>query len=411
MSRSWLPVVRWCVLAAGLAWALGCAELSNRTRALTVIAKSTPVPKQLRERQVIVTLAADTPQHWVGITQALTTEYGLSKAGEFPLTSIKVQCVVFQVPANRSIGAIADRLDADPRVESVQVNQVFVGLQSIHTDPYASMEYGAEAIRADMVHRWSTGKGVKVAVLDTGVDTDHPDLRGRIVQTANFVDGGGGTFMRDRHGTAVAGVIGARADNGIGIYGIAPNSDLIAEKACWYASAEDSKALCSSWTLAKGIDFAINHGVQVLNMSLTGPPDSLLRRLLTAASDHGIVIVAAATGASIQKLGFPASLEFVIAVLASDTQGHLTVQAPEQDEDAHLVAAPGKEILTTVPTESYDFLSGSSLAAAHISGVVALLLEKQPHLSSKEILSPLARHGSATSSECRSLVVVYDRYS
>ena len=113
---------------------------------------------------------------------------------------------------------------------------------------------------------------MRVAVVDTGVDTNHPDLADRVVKTINFVEGGEKTFTSDQHGTAVAGVIGARADNGMGIYGIAPDADLLAVKACWHRRPGTSEASCSSWTLAKAIDFAIVERVRVLNLSLSGPP-------------------------------------------------------------------------------------------------------------------------------------------
>jgi len=219
-------------------------------------------------------------------------------------------------------------------------------------------------------------------VVDTGVDVNHPALRGHIARTANFVEGGETSFSRDRHGTAVAGIIGARSPEGEGILGIAPDAEIVAAKACWYADRRTAKALCSSWTLAKAIDFAINAGTQVLNLSLSGPADALLGRLLIAADARGIVVVAAAAEET-PDAGFPAMLPPVIAVVASDAKGQ--VQAPEWLDHKQAIAAPGVDILTTTPHGSYDFLSGSSLAAAHVTGVVALLLEQRPKLAPSEI--------------------------
>jgi subtilisin family serine protease len=340
------------------------------------------VPKQLQPHQVIVTLAPATPEQWAHLTATLASEYSLVQVGAFPLASLGIQCVVFQVPAEGAVEDIVARLAADPRVEAVQRNQVFEGLGSIHNDPYATLQYGAQTIRADRAHRRATGKGVKIAVVDTGVETNHPDLRGRVVATANFVEGGDQTFEQDRHGTAVAGVIAARADNGIGIFGIAPEAELIALKACWPRAPQAPGALCSSWTLAKAIDFALQAGAQVLNFSLAGPPDPLLARLLTTAVQHQITIVAAVLEEGERGPGFPASLETVLAIRSSDPHGHVHSMV---GADAAALAAPGVDILTTAPHEAYAFLSGSSLATAHVTGIAALLLEQEPRLTPAQV--------------------------
>lgn len=193
-----------------------------------------------------------------------------------------------------------------------------------------------------------------------------------------FVAGGEQSFSQDRHGTAVAGIIAARANNQIGIVGIAPEADILALKACWQRASASRQALCSSWTLAKAVDFAILAGAQVLNFSLAGPPDPLLARLLGRAAAQGITVVAAARE-SASGPGFPAALDTVIAVISSDATGQ--VRLPANVMHPPPLIAPGIEILTTVPRRAYDFVSGSSLAAAHVSGIVALLLEWQPTLS------------------------------
>jgi subtilisin family serine protease len=346
------------------------------------------LPRQLEARQVIVTLAEATAQQRESTIRALSARYQLREAGSFPLSSIRVQCVVFQVPPQWPVQDVVEQLRMDPRVESVEPNQVFEGAQTLHTDPYAAFEYGSAAIRADVAHRISTGKGVRVTVVDTGADINHPALRGRIAKIANFVEGGEGSFAADRHGTGVAGIIGARTTDGAGILGIAPDAEIVAAKACWYADKKTAKALCSSWTLAKAIDFAINAGTQVLNLSLSGPSDTLLRRLLLAADERGITVVAAAAEEA-PDAGFPAALESVVAVIASDAKGQ--IQTPKWLDHKQAIAAPGVDILTTTPHGSYDFLSGSSFAAAHVTGVVALLLEQRPRLTPSEIRQ-LLRH-------------------
>ncbi len=365
-----------CFLAAILFALIGCATGGGPTES------SPSFPKQLRQGQIIVTLADATPEQWAITAKALSDEYQLREVGNFPLSSLRVQCIVYEIPGDRALGDVLDRLRRDPRVESVQMNAVFAGIQGSHSDQYAALEYGAIAMRADQAHRLSTGKGVRIMVIDTGMDKEHPDLRGRIAKTANFVEGGESSFAQDPHGTAVAGVIGARANDGVGIYGIAPDAELMAAKACWYPKSRNNAALCSSWTLAKALDFAINMNSHIINMSLSGPADALLERLIGAAESKGIIVVAAAAQDA-DAPGFPADLTSIIAVIASDSkaQAHMPTWASSRG----LLAAPGIEILTTAPRESYDFVSGSSLAAAHVSGAIALLLEKRPGLSQHDI--------------------------
>ena len=354
------------------------------------------LPRQLQARQVIVTLAPATPEVWAALAKELSGDYGLDQIGAFPLSSLGVQCVVFQVGENRPLDEVLAQLAADPRVESVQPNQVFQSLRALAGDPYASFQYGPRVVRADRAHAWVTGRGVRIAVIDTGVDTNHPDLTGRIVQTINFVEGGEKTFTADHHGTAVAGIIAARADDGVGIYGIAPDADVLAVKACWHRGPGIPEAWCSSWTLAKAIDFAIIERARVLNLSLSGPPDPLLSRLITkSVEEQGITVVAAVMEGRDPTLSFPSSLSTVIPVVASDSQGGVNARPAKHQA---LLAAPGVEVLTTVPQRAYNFLSGSSFAAAHVSGIVALLLEGNPQLLPshvKEILFSTARPTSS----------------
>ena len=320
-----------CAIAALAVLAPGCATTSPGTAARP--AEGDALPKQLVERVVVVTLAPASSDSSDRITAELAGAHGLRHVGAFPLTSIGVHCVVFEVPANRAMDEVVRGLAADPRVESAQPNQVFRNLAAGPTDPYASFQYGARAIRAPQAHRWATGRGVTVAVIDTGIETEHPDLQGRVAKTANFVDGGAQSFAHDRHGTAVAGVIGARANNNEGIFGVAPEADLIGIKACWHSTAGGLEARCSSWTLAKAIDFAVINGTRVVNLSLGGPPDPLLTRLIAKAIERGTTVVAAAMEGA-DAPGFPASLPEVIGVVASDSQQRRAERRTQSRDDA-----------------------------------------------------------------------------
>lgn len=387
---------RWRLLGWLLLVLCGCAPtlppVSPSNRA--------DIPKQLQVRQVIVTLASPLPEEWGRLAAELKQHYDLPQVGAFPLPSLGLQCVVFQIPVERALDEIVGRLAADPRVESVQRNQTFYGLATSYNDPYLTMQHGVHTIRADLVHRWATGRGVKVAIVDTGVETEHPDLRGRVVASANFVDGGEEAFARDIHGTAVAGVIASLANNRMGIVGVAPEASLIALKACWHATPGTREALCSSWTLAKAVDFAIRSGAQILNLSLAGPPDPLLTRLMHTLSERRITVVAATFDRGDRGLGFPASLDTVLAIRASDVPGQVRSLVPHQPTT--VLTAPGTEILTTVPQHTYDFVSGSSLAAAHVTGIIALLLERAPDLTPPQIAQLLRTSVQPAAASARS---------
>ncbi len=378
------PALGWAAMAGIFGAVTGCAG-AHALGPTPTSGDATLAPKQLGPRQIIVALAAEAREKSAAMKQELANEYGLVELGDFPLASIGVDCVVFQVAPDRSLPALLARLAGDPRVRLAQENQVFRGQAQPRVEPAGSLAYGAALIHADAAQRTRTGKGIRVAVIDTGVAKDHPGLHGRIAATQNFVDGGERTFERDRHGTAVVGVISAGGD-GARVHGIAPDAKVLALKACWYAGADDGRALCSSWTLAKALDFAIGAGADVVNMSLSGPADELLAWLVARAHERGMITVAAAAEEG-DAPGFPASLPAVIPVLSSDDHGQ--VRLPAWTAQAAALAAPGVDVLTTVPGDGWDFLSGSSLAAAHVTGVVALLREQSPRLSAGEALGVL----------------------
>jgi subtilisin family serine protease len=353
------------------------------------------IPKQMVDRQLLVTLPESLKSDWPRIREELAQKNDILVSGEFPLTSIGVNCLVFKVPEQENFHLKIQQLQADSRVQLVQVNQVFEGIQSGLNDPLATISYAPQLLHVDLAHAMATGKGVRLAVIDTGVETDHPDLKNQFLETANFVDGSAYTFRHDRHGTAVTGVIAAKADDGIGIYGIAPDSEVNVFKACWYPEPSDAKAQCSTWSLAKAVDAAIKKKVRIINLSLAGPPDALLSKLLETAHQKGITVVAATLEKKGQP-GFPADLPWAIPVISSGPYGQV-LQPKWLKDFPQVVAAPGIEILTTVPNDGYDFVSGSSLAAAHVSGIIALLLELNSRLLPEQIKDLLLLNGRESS--------------
>ena len=337
------------------------------------------------DRQVMVTYPPAPPWLWAKTTSELAQLYQLRTIYAWTMASLGEQCVVFEVPRGKSPQDLLKRIASHPRVGSAQTIETF-HVQG-GTDPYASRQHSSQALRLDQAHSWATGKGVKIAVVDTGVDFDHPELRDRVVKAESFVQNGDKTFNTDIHGTAVAGLIAASANNGVGIVGVAPGAQIYALKACWQQPPGSRAALCNSYTLARAVDFAIAQGVHVLNFSLAGPPDPLLGRLIGVALSKGIVVVAADGGDP--ALDFPASYQGVIGIRGSDPQGGTT--APAGTRILSTLAAPSENILTTAPKDSYDFFSGSSFAAAQVSGIAALVLEKSPKLTPAQLAAVIRK--------------------
>jgi hypothetical protein len=304
------------------------------------------------------------------IAEALASRYRLSIVTNWPMPALGVDCFVMTAPSDDSIARIVEEIGHDPSVESVQAMNVFNVLA--HNDPLFPLQPSAKAWHLADVHKVATGKRVRVAEIDTGVEIAHPDLVGQVALSRDFVDAGG--EVAELHGTAVAGIIAARADNGIGIAGIAPDATLLALRACWQPEQGGPGAVCSTFTVAKALQFALDENVQVINLSLGGPRDRLLGRLLDTAMSRGITIVSAADP-MLRDGGFPASHPGVLAVAADDVH----------DIPGNALLGPGTDIPTTVTGGKWAFVTGSSFAAAHVTGLVALLRELAPNVPAREM--------------------------
>jgi subtilisin family serine protease len=334
------------------------------------------------------------------VANQLSEEYALRKVSDWPISALDVHCVLYEVAQQDNIEQLIARLNADPRIESVQAMQRFE-LQSannapvVYNDPYFKLQSGWHDTGLDQVHRFVTGKGVQVALIDTAVEPGHPDLTNRIRVVKSFLP----KAIRsagDFHGTAMAGVVAAEANNHIGIVGVAPDTELFCLEACWH---EDGGAVCNSFTLAQALNYAIEQHVRIINLSLAGPEDPLLHRLLDAAIANGISVIAADSGSLDHP--FPASVPGVIA--AGRTWQKLRERSYPYTAQ---VLAPAQDILTTVPGKAYDFVSGNSIAAAYVSGVVALLYEWQPSLRGQNLPALLKLNNVPSSDEPTSVINV-----
>ncbi|MDV0438229.1 S8 family serine peptidase [Xanthomonas sacchari] len=328
----------------------------------------------------------------VATLDALNKRYGLREVAGWPIKALGLYCVVLEPAPGSDRAALLAQLAKDDRVALSQPLQDF-GTYSAdsqaaatptqplrYNDPYVDMQRGFAATNAATAQALSQGQGVDVAIVDTGVDTAHPDLRGRLRNTRDLVAADPGAFNRDHHGTEVAGIIAAGSNNHLGIVGIAPKAMLDVYKACWYPQRPGAGAGCNSFTLAKALAAIGDTRTRIINLSLGGPADPLLRKLLEQLLREGRIVVAAMPPNG-RLDGFPDGIPGVIVVRSSTA-----TPAP-----AGVLSAPGEDILTTQPNGGYDFTSGSSMATAHVSGVVALLLALAPQLDARSVHDLLLR--------------------
>lgn len=299
------------------------------------------------------------------VAESIARTHSLQLLSHWPMPAIGVECYLMRVQPGMDLAAAVDAVSRDRRAAWAQALQLFAG-QS-YNDPLYGQQPTAAAWQLHALHAAATGRDVLIAQVDSGAEAEHPDLRGQYRVTHNAV--AQSAYRAEAHGTAIAGILVAQADNRIGIAGVAPGARLIAVRACW--ERKPGAAVCDSLSLAKGLQFALDGGARVINLSVSGPPDRLLRELLDAAIARGVIVVAA-VDAKVADGGFPASSRGVIAVI--DLDGSMQAAAARRAP----LAAPARDVPTTSPGARWSVVSGASFATAEVSGMVALLLELQP---------------------------------
>jgi len=253
--------------------------------------------------------------------------------------------------------------------------------------PAEELPWGVDRIDANLAWASSTGDGVKVAVLDTGIDNSHPDLDGNVKGGVSVVGPITSTNPKDwkdknGHGTHVAGIIAAE-NNEIGVVGVAPKASLYAVKVL-------NNAGVGSWAdVIDGIEWSIQNGMQVISMSLGGSSYSqALEEACNAAYAAGLVLVAAAGNSGdgnpdTNEVLYPAAFGSVIAVAATD-QGDAAPYWSSSGPNVEL-AAPGVSVKSTWIDGTYETLSGTSMATPHVSGTVALVWAKNSTLTNEGV--------------------------
>ncbi|GLQ94989.1 S8 family peptidase [Dyella acidisoli] len=362
MRHTWVIATALCTL--GLCVAIH-AETQQPSQVLVMLRAA---PPHLRAADDYAITYASSPDEAARkrIARELAHQYGLQLVDSWPMPALGVDCFVMRIVSGTSASDIAQALSHDTRVESAQPRQTFHTLAK--DDPLYALQPTAKRWHIAELHALTTGKNVAIAEVDSGVDASQPDLDGQIAEQRNFVDDSG--YRAELHGTEVAGIIVAREGNGVGIVGVAPQARLLALRACWQLADGSAASACDSFTLAKALQYALEKHVQIINLSLTGPNDRLLQRLLDAALAGHVTVVGAVDDTTADG-GFPASYPGVLAVAGE--------HADVQRSDVWL--APAEDIPTTQPGARWNMVNGSSFAAAEVSGLVALLQELSPDLT------------------------------
>jgi subtilisin family serine protease len=268
-------------------------------------------------------------------------------------------------------------------IASAQPNYVYRLEQDAAAKPTAGAQgdpaqYVLFELEIGQAHQIATGKDITVAVIDSEIDGKHRDLGGTLVKSFDAITD---DQTPHSHGTSIAGAIASHGK----LLGIAPGVKLLAVHAF---TGPPGNAEGTSYAISKGVQWATDNGARVINMSFAGPPDPVLQHMLAEAYDKGIVLIAAAGNAGPQSEPlYPAADPDVIAVTATDENDKLFKMANRGRYIA--VSAPGVDILALAPGDTYQVTTGTSIAAAHVSGIAAMLLQCKPSLKPSDVRAVL----------------------
>jgi subtilisin family serine protease len=330
-----------------------------------------PLPDQASlalSDHVLVLVGRNQP---ASLEEELARVHRLGRVANQIVTVLDSRVQLYRIRDGRSVQSIVAALSADLRVTLAQANFRY----RHQGDGFGSapvLQYAHAKIDLPRAHQIAQGRNVLVAVIDSGIELSHPDLDGVVAKSFDAV--GDRNPAPHAHGTAVAGIISARGT----IEGVAPQARLLAVRA-FQMNRANGTAETNSYVLLRAIEWSLINGAKVLNLSFAGPADLAVHRILQAAHQRKVIAVAAAgNGGPSAAPVYPGAYREVIAVTAHDEADRLYAHANRGTYVA--LAAPGVDILAPSQRGSHEFLSGTSFAAAHVSGAIALLLERQPDL-------------------------------
>ncbi len=340
--------------------------------------------KRHRAKELLIEVASNSTAE---LKQALGAQYGVEVRELGVIELINARIWLLTLTRGQSLATVLGQLLRDSRVISAQPNYVYTPVQGAAQGPSADVnETAAPASRNEAL---ANGAGVRVAVIDTCVDRDHTEIQGSVRSFFDATPSGSQSCSAENHGTAVASLIGGHDQ----IRGSAPGA-LLMEARAFTETEEEKEVAATSREIALALDWSARQGARVANLSFAGPSDPLVERAVAAAYTKGIVLVGAAgnAGPSSGPL-YPAAYPEVIAVTATDARRALYGAA---NRGSHIaVSARGVDVIVAHVNNGYGTESGTSFAAATVSGVAALLVEMRPRATPDEIRAAL--QGTAVS--------------
>jgi subtilisin family serine protease len=322
--------------------------------------------------EVLIEVAGNPSQATV---DALAARHGLVRVQSQSFPTLGTTMFRWRIPDGRSVTEVARAIVAAGGVVDARPNLIYSAQQSEAASNKSAAAEGDPAqytltkLRVPLAHELARGGKVLVAVIDSGIDVNHPELAGVIADSFDSLDS---NEPPHAHGTAIAGAIAAHAR----LMGVAPNARILAVRAFGAAS---KGAEGTAFNILRSLEWSVEHQARVINMSFAGPRDPGLLRMLAAARKKGVVLIAATGNAGPKSPPlYPAADPNVIAVTATDQ--HDKLFAASNRGSYVSVAAPGVDILLPAPNNAYQVTSGTSFAAAHVSGVAALIIERDPDL-------------------------------
>jgi Subtilase family len=343
------------------------------------------LPAAGERRFVADEVVLDVPGIAAPTLDAIAKRHRLTLIGSRSLALTGHTLYRWRIDDGRPVADVIRALAGEQRIAAAQPNFTFT-LQQQTEPPLREgdpAQYAVAKLRLAEAHRLANGDNVLVALIDSGIDLSHPELAGVVVASYDAISG---DTQPHPHGTAMAGAIAAHEK----LIGVAPRVRLLAIRAFGAGAQQEG----TSFGILSGLDWAVEHGARVVNMSFAGPADPALKEALANARKKGLVLIAAAGNAGPKSPPlYPAADPNVIAVTATDVNDHLFARANRGSFIA--LAAPGVDILTPAPHAAMQLSTGTSVAAAHVSGIAALLIERKPSLRPDEvrkILTSSARH-------------------
>lgn len=315
--------------------------------------------------EVVVEIAASMSPQAIA---AVMRRHRLTQLEAIDLQSSGTSIRRFRINNRRPVPTVVRALAAEGFV--VQPNLIATLQDALGLSQTAFEQYAFARLRMPEAHALATGSRVLIAVIDSGADTQHPELAGMILDTFDAIGSGDRVHP---HGTSIVGAIAAR----VRLRGTAPGAHILAAR----AFGQNRNSMDGTTTdIIKALEWSMQRGARIINMSFAGSRDPAIERRLAAARRHGIILVAAAGNAGPTSVPlYPAANPAVIAVTATDVDDRIYRMAVRGNHIT--VAAPGVDLWLPMPGGDYRRTSGTSFSAAEITGVIALMLERNPGLT------------------------------